>query len=204
MSSADRERSRVGEAATWVFGYGSLVDPSSVSRTIGRQVAPGIDFLRAELVGWGRRWNYGVGHVGARWVGDDGVEVADGTIVALGLVRAPDERVNGVVVRVLADELERLDRREREYDRIDVTASVAPPRPSPVDRTVTYSPRASAIARYEHARDRGTAAIRSTYWNLVDDAFAAFGANDSRAYRESTPAPDVPVVDVLDSWERTV
>ncbi len=194
----------MGDPATWVFGYGSLVDPSSVGRTIGRQVAPGSDLVRAELVGWGRRWNYGVGHIGARWVGDDGVEVADGTIVALGVVQSPGERVNGVVVRVFPDDLERLDRRERDYDRVDVTASLASlgPCPSAVDRVVTYVPRPSAIERYEQARDRRAAGIRSTYWQLVDDAFGALGAHHLATYRESTPAPDVPVVEVLDSWDR--
>ena len=52
---------------TWVFGYGSLVDPESLGRTLGRQVTPDVDFLAAELTGWGRRWNYGVGHVAGTW-----------------------------------------------------------------------------------------------------------------------------------------
>jgi cation transport regulator ChaC len=203
MSTTNSARHSVRASATWVFGYGSLVDPSSLGATIERDVEVGVDFLQADLLGWGRRWNYGVGHVVARWVGDDGAEVADGTIVALGLVRAPDECSNGVIARVSAAELERLDRRERDYDSVEVTHAVRSPIP-PEDRVVTYVPRASAIARYEQARDRGAAAIRSTYWHLVENAFSAFGPNSAKIYRESTPAPDVPIVEVLDSSERIV
>src|SRR6187549_356915 len=86
--------------STWVFGYGSLVDPESLGRTLGRQVTPGVDFLAAELTGWGRRWNYGVGHVVGAWRRADGIVIDDGVIVALGVVAAADESVNGIVARV--------------------------------------------------------------------------------------------------------
>ena len=104
----------------WVFGYGSLVDPSSFGATIGRELRPGIDFLEAELVGFGRRWNYGVLHASASGPGPGGITI-DYTLVALGVVRAEDESVNGVVGWVEEDELALLDRRERHYDRVDVT-----------------------------------------------------------------------------------
>lgn len=194
---------------TWVFGYGSLVDPISLSRTLERTVIPGVDFLEAELAGWERRWNYGVGHVSARWCRNDGTTVDDGVIIALGVIAVLSARTNGIIARVSDVELARLDVRERDYDRVDVTADVVQAT-SKVDeglfgeheRVVTYVPRPSAIARYEMARDSGTAGIRSTYWNLVEDAFAQLGDEQRRMYRESTPAPDVPVIDVISSRDR--
>src|SRR4029078_13741624 len=86
-----------GASPTWVFGYGSLVDPESLGRTLGRQVTRGVDSLAAELTGWGRRWNYGVGHVVGTWRRADGIEIDDGVIVALGVVAAADEAVHGIV-----------------------------------------------------------------------------------------------------------
>ncbi len=181
---------------TWVFGYGSLVDPDSLGRTLGRTVTPGADFVAAELSGWGRRWNYGVGHVTGSWQRRDGVVIDDGVIVALGVVASVDESANGIVARVSDIELTALDQRERDYDRVDVTASVsitgAPLEPGA--RIVTYVPRPSAIERYETARDRGRAGIRGTYWGLVDAAFAMWGPAALERYRSSTPPPDVPVV----------
>jgi len=181
---------------TWVFGYGSLVDPESLGRTLGRQVTPGVDFLAAELTGWGRRWNYGVGHVVGTWRHADGTLIDDGVIVALGVVAAPHETINGIVARVSGVEIAALDQRERDYDRVDVTASVTVRTEAfePEARIVTYVPRPSAIERYETARDDGRAGIRSTYWGLVDAAFAVWGADQLERYRSTTPPPDVPVV----------
>jgi len=183
----------------WVFGYGSLVSPASLARTIGRLAKPGKGFHPATLTGYGRRWNYGVGHVTGSWTTDDGTDVIDGTIVALGLIESADEQVNGAIASLTADELADLDHRERSYDRVDVTTLIVGI--DDVDLgglpVFTYVPRASAVERYESARNAGTGAIRRTYWNLVDDAFGRLGENERTEYHESTPVPDVPIVDML-------
>lgn len=185
----------MADGSTWVFGYGSLVSPDSLGATLGRAVTPGVDFLEAVVTGYGRRWNYGVGHTRGVLV-DDGGRRIDHTIVALGVVAASGETANGVVARVSDDELARLDHRERHYDRVEITATteVLGPTRSLDGPVVTYVPRPEAIARYETARDRGLAAIEQRYWDLVDAAFSAFGAVAHRRYHETTPAPDVPVL----------
>jgi cation transport regulator ChaC len=183
---------------TWVFGYGSLVSPSSLGGTLGRAPHRGVDFLAAECAGWERRWNYGYPLDPARYTGSE-IDRVD-TVVALGVVPAPGASVNGIVARVSADELARLDDRERHYDRVDVTDSVTvldevgliPA----VDRIVTYVPTELPLTRYREARDRGRAGIEIRYWNLVDGAFEALAPGHGDRYRATTPAPDVPVVDV--------
>ncbi|MFP5488121.1 MAG: gamma-glutamylcyclotransferase family protein, partial [Acidimicrobiia bacterium] len=103
-----------------MFGYGSLVSPASFGATLGRELHPGVDFFEAEVDGFGRRWNYGVLHVEGTSVTEDG-STRVWTIVALGVVPAAGERVNGVVAWVEPHELVALDHRERHYDRVDVT-----------------------------------------------------------------------------------
>ena len=183
---------------TWVFGYGSLASPASLARTIGRLARPGRDVHPATLDGYGRRWNYGVGHVTASWTRPDGTEVTDGTIVALGIVGSPGESVNGVIASLTEAELSDLDHRERDYDRVDVSDSVVLGDESDLGGLpiVTYVPRSSAIERYESARDAGTGGVRRTYWELVEDAFGVLGDDQLRRYRESTPEPDVPIIDL--------
>ncbi len=175
----------------WVFGYGSLVSPTSLAATIGRPVAEH-DVAVAHLDGYGRRWNYGAKHVRGAWT-HEGRVVTDGIMVALGLVSSP-ESCNGVIVRVTTDELALLDRRERDYDRTDVSDLVSCD-VVPGGTIVTYVPRASAVERYETARDEHRAAVRRPYWELVSDAFEALGAQHAALYA-LTPAPDVPVVDM--------
>lgn len=181
---------------TWIFGYGSLVSPASMATTIGRDVAAG-DVAVADLRGYGRRWNYGSLHMRGDWH-HHGVSVTQGTVVALGLVVADSESCNGVIVRVTADEVEQLDWRERDYDRTDVTERVRlddGTHAGRAGRVMTYVPRPSAIERYEEARDRRQAGIRRSYRDLVIAAFGGLGAGHLARY-ETTPAPDVPVVDM--------
>jgi cation transport regulator ChaC len=179
----------------WVFGYGSLVSPASFGRTLGREPRPGHDVFEAELAGFGRRWNYGVMHTTASWADGDG-RSHDRTIVALGVVPSVEESINGVIGWVGADELPALDRRERTYDRVDVTHAVsAVGGGAAVDGPVmVYVPRRAAIEHYERARDTGTAAIEERYWNLVDAAFRALGPDHHARYHATTPAPDIPIL----------
>ena len=106
---------------TWIFGYGSLVAPASLARTIGRTVRFGDDALVASLDGHGRRWNYGSETLRGDWTAPDGRRVHDGVVVSLGVEASDGETVNGVIVRLDSDELARLDWRERAYDRVEVT-----------------------------------------------------------------------------------
>ena len=181
---------------TWVFGYGSLVSPSSMARTIGRHVEPHEGWLAAHLNGFGRRWNYGSLRQRGNWHGPHGY-VAAGVVVCLGIEAAADERCNGVVVRVDDDELAALDRRESDYDRTDVTDLVATEHDGFGGRVVTYVPRPSAIERYRLARIERRAAVRRGYVDLVRDAFGALGSSHLDEYERATPDPDVPVVDFV-------
>jgi cation transport regulator ChaC len=185
----------------WVFGYGSLVSPQSLARTIERTAALGHDAHLAVLSGFGRRWNYGSIHSVGDWTLESGRQVTGGTIVALGIVESPDEAVNGTISKVTAVELKRLDERERNYDRIDVTERVATSIEG-IGTVVTYRPRQSSIERYEAARDADTAGIRQDYWDLVEGAFADFGPHHLDRYRATTPAPDVPVVQITNVRKR--
>ncbi len=184
---------------TWIFGYGSLVSPSSLASTIGRTVSVGDGMHVAELTGYRRAWNYGSEVLRGDWVDDDGTETIGGLVVSLGIVAAPGDSINGVVFAVDDDELADLDWRERAYDRIDVTDRITLIDQSASvrldDPIAVYVPRPAAIARYEQHRDAGTAGIRRSYWDIVDAAFAELGPHHVEWYRR-TPAPDVPVVDI--------
>jgi cation transport regulator ChaC len=184
--------------AIWVFGYGSLVSPASLGTTIRRTPVRGVNFVAAEVLGWARRWNYGIALQPGAVTGAqaEGLEA----VVALGIVPAPDQWMNGILALVSAAELARLDARERNYDRVDVTDLVrvfdggeAIPT---IHRAALYVPRPHAVAVYEQARSVGRAAIERRYWDLVDTAFHDLAPGHGERYRATTAAPDVPILDV--------
>ncbi len=181
----------------WVFGYGSLVSPESVAATIGRPVDPDDGYVPSVLHGFARSWNYGSLRQRATWDGPHG-RVDAGIVVSLGIVAGPQRSTNGAMVRVSLDEFVELDRRESDYDRIDVTDRVEPGSDTGLrrrsSRVYTYVPRRSAIDRYERARGEYRAAVRQGYIDLVDQAFASLGPDAHARYRATTPTPDVPVV----------
>ena len=187
----------MANGSVWVFGYGSLVIPTSLGGTLGREPQRGIDFIAAECDGWERRWNYGIDVQPGSLVGAD-VDRID-TLVALGIVPVEGACMNGIITVVHADELPGLDARERNYDRVDVTEQVRlvedAPGAASIDAVVTYVPREVALNRYLDGRDRGRAGIEQRYWDLVDGAFDALLPGQGDRYRATTPAPDVPVVD---------
>ena len=121
------------------------------------------------------------------------VSVTSARSSRLGVVADVSGWANGVVVRVDADELARLDHRERSYDRVDVSATVETDGrlDGPV---VTYVPSPGAIERYERVGNAGIAAVDQHYWDLVTGAFAALGDDRLRCFESSTPEPDVPVL----------
>jgi len=182
----------------WVFGYGSLVSPASLGGTLGRIPVRGVDFLAAEIQGWERRWNYGMKVQPGSLKGPDAERVQ--VIVALGIVEAAEAWMNGILAVVHPDELERLDARERHYDRVDVTDQIrvldeGPTGPT-VHRAVVYVPRQIAIDIYEQAQAASNAAIEQRYWDLVDGAFEVLAPGHGERYRATTPAPAVPVRNV--------
>lgn len=179
-------------ADTWVFGYGSLVDPRSLARTIDRLAQLGVDAFEADLAGYGRRWNYGTLAVGES-VDEPGREWR---IVALGLTVAVAESVNGLIARVDDADLAALDRRERNYDRVDVTEAMTVAAGAEIGTVITYVPRPEPVERFEQARAEGTAAISKRYWDLVDNAFASLGPDQRERYRATTPDPGIPVVEL--------
>lgn len=181
----------------WVFGYGSLVSPASLGATIGRAVDHDTGFAASVLHGFARSWNYGSLRQRATWDGPHG-RVDAGIVVSLGLVPVRDASTNGAIVRVTRSEFVELDRRESDYDRVDVTdridTSIDGIDGTSPTRVFTYVPRRSAVERYEQARQQRRAVVKLAYVELVEEAFSSIGAEALARYRSTTPMPDVPIV----------
>jgi cation transport regulator ChaC len=158
-----------------VFAYGSLA-----SHDAGRPCV-----LRDHRRAWGvamdnRRTIPGYKY----YVDPDTGERPPVRVTFLNLYPAPEGAVNGVALAVAAEELEWLDRRERNYDRVDVTHALD----ADLGGTVwTY--RGSEAARERFAA--GPAVVAEDYFEAIRARFAAAGGLE--AFDRSTDPLTVPL-----------
>lgn len=177
-----------------VFGYGSLVDLRSASATLGRPVDK---VWPARLSGWRRRFSAArdnrrsektFARAGDGWVPP--------IVLALNLERAPTGTTgspNGAVIEVTPAELDRLDRRELRYDRVEVTDAVQARRVPPGAglRVYAYVAKSEQLA----VEPPPEAVILATYVAAVEWAFEGLGPGELETYRQTTGPPPVEVID---------
>jgi cation transport regulator ChaC len=174
-----------------VFAYGSLVNPESFARTLGREP---IEPLAARLSGWRRRWsllrdNLASEKTFARHPGGE----LPRWVVGLNLER--DEQAgeelapNGALIEISEAELVRLDVRELRYNRVDVTGLVKGG--DDFDRIVTYT------ARPEHfAADPPDGAVAiAPYLRAIEAAFRALGDGQWELFLNTTGPPPVETIE---------
>jgi cation transport regulator ChaC len=159
---------------TFVFGYGSLL-----------RLDGGIP---CRLLGHRRAWNVAMDNrraiPGYKVYVDPETGERPPVRVTFLNVYAADGEVNGIALPVGAEDLEALDRRERNYERVDVTRELD----ADLGGTVwTYRGSAAARERFE----AGPAVVAQDYFEAIRGAFAAAGGLE--AFDRSTDPLTVPL-----------
>lgn len=170
-----------------VFAYGSLVSVTSAQRTLGRPVADGCP---TQLAGWRRRWSTARDNLRC----EKTFARSDGTRppYCLGLNVEPDaggSGPNGMLFEVTDEELARLAIREVRYDRVEVTDELGAR--GRFDHVFTFT------AKPEHLAPSPPtgAVILAAYVLAVEAAFESLGPRQLDAFRRSTGAYPVEVVE---------
>jgi hypothetical protein len=178
----------------FVFGYGSLA--AELPFVPGRE--PRDEGFVADLPGYARGW--GVAMDNRRDLpGYKYYTAADGTrppVFVSFLDVAPaagGAAVNGLCLPVDGAQLARLDRRERNYSRLDVSGRID----AGGARVWVYVGTPAARERLSGARGDERAVIDATYLGAVERAFAAFGADELDLCRPSLAPGDLPVVELV-------
>lgn len=100
----------------YVVGYGSLMDPASVSAALGRAVSPD-ELIPVTLNGFKRSWS----------IGEEvriGASERSTTAAFLDLIREPGSKTRAVMFQASSSEVQRLVVRERNYNKQDVSGDV--------------------------------------------------------------------------------
>ena len=175
MSAAPRDH---------VFGYASLV------RDGGRGE-------RACMRGVRRAWGVATDNTRAIPGYKIYLRRVDGTrpavfVAFLDLLPQPRSAVNGLCRPVASEELELLDRRERNYDRVDVTDAVDP---AP-GRVWAYVGSAKGRERLRRGLEAGSAVVSCDYERKVHAGFCALGELEYQTFLASSDLDGIPMWDL--------
>lgn len=179
-----------GPAPQFVFAYGSLV--GSLPRAPARRPHP--DGFIAELAGVRRTWGVAMNNrhdvPGYKYYTDADGHRPDVLVAFLDIWPSPDDgaTVTGVCLPVGDAELQALDRRERNYDRVEITDRI----PAAGGRVWLYAGSSAGRERLRAGRAAGAAVIDANYLSGVQAAFVSLGAPEHLA--ASLDPGDLPVV----------
>jgi cation transport regulator ChaC len=174
----------------YVFAYGSLLrDLSS---------APGARIEPCRLRDHRRVWNVAMDNTLTLAGYKLYLSAADSSrpavfVTFLNVVPADGRHVGGVLFAVGAEELEALDRRERNYDRRDVTGLVDA---RPAGRVWTYLGKPEAERRFELGAREGRAVIDKAYLESVRAGFRLIAADALEEFDATTDPHGCPVVEL--------
>ena len=169
--------------AAYVFGYGSLVAEGE-----GCHVAT----LRGHRRAWGVAMDNSVDEPGYKRY----VLRADGSrpavfVCFVDVVADPGSVVTGVCLLVDAARLAELDDRERNYERVEVTASIDGGRGT----VWAYLGSEEGVTRFREGVGAGTAVVSRDYFDAVLDAVGAIAPGEAAALRQSPPVLDLDRVE---------
>lgn len=188
MTGADCGSRRM-TGAQYVFGYGSLLERSAPA---AERDAPARQYhLHGYRRGWGVAMENRSDIPSYKYYLLENGERPDVFVVFLNIQSAIGERVNGALLAVDSSDIAEFDLRERNYDRVDVTAHVEPP----VAGTVwTYVGGPDAVARFQRGLREGRAIIDQNYLEHVRRGFATLGEAALSEYEALTEPPLCPTV----------
>jgi cation transport regulator ChaC len=166
----------------FVFAYGSLV------HDLGEGPGPRPARLRDHRRVWNVAMDNALTLPGYKYY----LDPRDGSrpevhVTFLNLLPARGQAVNGVLVPVDRERLRALDRRERNYERREVTAAIelAGAEPPPA-RVWTYFGRAEACKRFREGSRAGRAVVDKGYLDGVLRGFAALASGAAAEFERST------------------
>ena len=176
----------------YVFGYGSLVAPAGARPD--RALRPGgfVADLRGAVRGWGVAMDNRRDLPGYKYYLAAGGSRPAVYVSFLDIREHPGATVNGVCLPVDAARLAVLDRRERNYTRVDVSDRVE----AGGARVWTYVGSAAGRQRLATGRADGRAVISAGYLRQVQAGFWRLGEDEYAACQASLDPGELPVLDL--------
>jgi hypothetical protein len=170
----------------FIFGYGSLAHDLladvSLARLRGYRRAFGVAADNSKRIAGYKRYRLPA----------DG-SYPDVFVAFLDIFEDDGTSIGGVLAAVDPESLADLDRRERNYDRIDVTDAIDSP---PDGRVWAYRGSRDGRARLAAGVAAGTAVVQRSYLEHVEDGFRRLGADRYADFRATSDLDGLPLLDL--------
>ncbi|GAB4528269.1 MAG: hypothetical protein Tsb0014_09490 [Pleurocapsa sp.] len=185
-------------ASNLVFGYGSLMNISNLQKYLGRNLIPDLDFRFCHLHNFQRCWNIAMDNSLDLPNYKYYVEPKTGNrpaafVTFLNVCPIQSQAIMGILFRVSEKELQNLDRRERNYRRIDATNLIDY---SINGKAWVYIGLDEAQQRYQQGLQQSNVMIAQDYFNSVHHAYYLLGKEAFTNYLATTEKPRVPIVNL--------
>ncbi|WP_019504636.1 gamma-glutamylcyclotransferase family protein [Pleurocapsa sp. PCC 7319] len=184
--------------SNFVFGYGSLVNWDNLQQYLGRKLTPGLDFVICGLHNFHRCWNIAMDNRldlpnYKYYIEEQTGNRFNGFVTFLNIRFDQDKTIIGILFRVSEPELENLDQRERNYQRIDITHLI---NRAIQGKAWVYLGLEQAKNRYHEGLQKNCTAISQEYFDLVNDAYYSLGNCAFSNYLATTDKLEVPTVNL--------
>ncbi len=175
----------------YIFGYGSLVEPNEIRQYLTEKTD--IYYVRAE--GFQRVFNVSVNNMqqleGYKYYLDKNGLRPDIYVTFLNIVRNSNAEILGSVFYINDDKFDVVDKRERNYDRIEINQFL--------DRKFNdivwaYVGKEKAVRLYEEGKCCNKSVISKKYYDLVFNAFNAIGKKQH--FLDSTKPIEVDIMEL--------
>ena len=184
--------------SNFIFGYGSLVNVKNLEQYLKRELKPNSDYTICNLKNFQRCWNVAMDNQidlpkYKYYRNRNTKERLDSFVTFLNIRRDPNQTISGILFRISDTELENLDLRERNYNRIEITDQLSI---KVQGNAWTYIGLQEAEQRYQKGLSKGNAMISRSYFNSVHNAYFLLGSEEYANYIATTDKPTVPIVNL--------
>lgn len=164
-----------------IFGYGSLINPKSIEKTLFR-TPKYTELIKATLLGYTRIWDLHEKVI---------INNADETVTDVAFLDVQKKHgkfVNGIIFEIFERELEGFDLREKNYDRIEVSNNIIPKIKNGVVYTYTGKPQFLVSKNQKPV-------ILSEYLKVVKNGLAYWGKEFEKEFFITTEPNKYKIVE---------
>jgi len=175
----------------YIFGYGSLVNIEQLKKYLHKE---DVFYTYTHLNNHQRVWNIAMDNSNTiqnyKYYLNNNKERENIFVTFLNIQKNRKSHINGILFEVDQTDLTKLDQRERNYNRINVTQDIQ--NKNIPGKIWTYIGTREAEERFQTGKKQQKSYINQNYINFVHESYKALGKDYFQDFLNSTKAQNLP------------